>query len=161
MLKCAKKPVDILKVIESVLICELAGIIGAIFTVGAIPTWYATLVKPSFNPPNWIFSPVWNMLFLLMGLSLYYVWTSKSKKKIIAMKIFFVQLTLNALWSVLFFGLHSPILGLVDIIFLWVAIFFTIIYFKKVSSTSAFLLLPYILWVSFALVLNFSIVILN
>jgi benzodiazapine receptor len=157
------KTIDILKLVASIILCQLAGLIGSIFTTPAIPTWYESLKKPFFSPPNWIFGPVWVSLYLLMGISLFVIWQRRennlqAKKGLI---LFFTQLILNAFWSVAFFGLKSPFLGLINIILLWLAIFFTIHYFFKISKIAALLLLPYLLWVSFALVLNFSLWILN
>ena len=153
----------ITKLISSILICQLAGIIGSVFTSSSVSTWYAALQKPSFNPPNWVFSPVWITLFVLMGISLYLIWDKgiKSKYSKIAVIIFGAQLVLNILWSVLFFGLRSPLSAFIEIIFLWTAILVTIIYFFKISKPAAYLLIPYILWVSFAVILNYSILILN
>jgi benzodiazapine receptor len=152
-----------LKLIISILVCQGAGVIGSVFTSPAIPTWYASLEKPSFNPPNWIFAPVWTLLFLLMGISLYLIWERglENKKVRTAIFIFSVQLALNIVWSVIFFGLQAPLYAFVEIIILWLAILITIISFYKISKLAAFLLLPYILWVSFASILNFSIMILN
>ncbi len=148
---------DILKLIASIIICQLAGFIGSLFTTPAIPTWYRTLIKPSFTPPNSIFSPVWISLFLLMGISLFLVWQKNLKeRKVKAALLFFtVQLVLNILWSILFFGLKSPLGAFIEIIILWFAILLTIIKFFKVSKPAGYLLLPYILWVSFAAFLNF------
>ena len=162
----AKKTIfmnKILKLVVSILVCQGAGVVGSLFTSPAIASWYATLEKPSFNPPNWIFAPVWTLLFLLMGIALYFVWNSEieSNKKRIAILIFAVQLVLNIFWSILFFGLQSPLYAFIEIIILWLAILLTIISFYKISKPAAELLLPYILWVSFAAVLNFSILILN
>lgn len=147
---------DIEKLIISILICLLAGFFGSYFTTPAITTWYATLQKPSFTPPDWVFFPVWTSLFIMMGLSLFLVW-QKEEKKVTALYIFAAQLVLNILWSVAFFGLKSPLLGLIEIIILWIAILATILSFMKISRTAGYLLLPYILWVSFAAILNFSI----
>jgi len=151
------------KLVASIVICQLAGIIGSFFTVSSVNTWYVELAKPSFNPPSWVFSPVWITLFVLMGISLYLVWDKgiKSKQSKIAITIFGVQLALNTLWSILFFGLKSPLSAFVEIVFLWIAILLTIIYFYKISKPAAYLLIPYILWVSFAAVLNFSLFYLN
>lgn len=146
----------IIKFLFAIVLCEGAGIIGSVFTTPAIGSWYATLAKPSFNPPNWIFGPVWTGLFFLMGVALYLVWSS-GKLTRIAVLVFFQQLALNILWSVLFFGMHNPMLAFVEIIVLWFAILMTIFYFAKISKTAAWLLVPYILWVSFAGFLNFSI----
>jgi len=153
----------VLKFITSILVCQGVGIIGSLFTSPAISTWYATLEKPSFNPPNWIFAPVWTLLFLLMGISLFLVWSKglEDKKIKTAVFIFAVQLVLNILWSTLFFGLQSPLYAFIEISILWLAILMTIISFSKISKPAAYLLLPYIFWVSFASVLNFSILILN
>ena len=145
------------KLVISIFICLLAGFIGSFFTSPAIPTWYATLQKPSFAPPNWVFFPVWTSLFIMMGISLFLIWKREDKKVKNAIYIFTVQLVLNALWSVAFFGLRSPLTGLIDIIILWIAILATIISFMKISRTASYLLIPYILWVSFAAILNFSI----
>ncbi len=153
----------ILKLVVSILVCQAAGLVGSLFTSPAISSWYATIQKPSFNPPNWVFAPAWTLLFLLMGISLYLVWSKnwqdQEKKK--ALFVFAFQLLLNILWSILFFGLQSPLYAFIEIIILWLAILFTIISFYKISKPAAYLLLPYILWVSFASILNFSILILN
>jgi len=153
---------DILKLVVSIILCQLAGFLGSLFTTPAIPTWYATLRKPFFTPPNWIFSPVWISLFLLMGISLFLVWRRQDHPKVkTALIFFFVQLILNILWSAAFFGLRSPLLGLIDIVLLWIAILLTTQHFLKVSRMAGFLLLPYLLWVGFAALLNFSLWILN
>ena len=153
------------RLIISVLFCEGAGLIGAVFTGSSVNTWYAVLNKPSFSPPNFVFAPVWTTLYFLMGVALFLIWKNKSpKKKKLKEKgiqVFLLQLFLNVLWSVAFFGLHSPLLGLIAIVFLWALIFETIRQFSKVDKTSAFLLYPYIVWVSLALVLNFEIFRLN
>lgn len=149
--------------IAAVLICELAGLIGSAFTYPSISDWYTKLNKPSFSPPNWLFAPVWVMLYLFMGVSAYLVWEKGMKKKEVrdALSIFVVQLLLNTLWSLLFFGLRCPLCGLLGIAVLWVAILLTIIKFRRISKTAALLLLPYILWVSFAVLLNFYVWMLN
>ena len=153
----------ILKLVISVLVCQGAAVVGSLFTSPAITGWYASLQKPSFNPPNWVFAPVWTLLFLLMGVSLYLIWSKglESKKVKTAVLVFSIQLVLNIFWSILFFGLQSPLYAFCEIIILWLAILITIITFYKISKPAAYLLLPYILWVSFAAVLNFSILILN
>lgn len=148
---------DIIKLLISIVVCQAAGFIGSIFTTPNIPTWYATLRKPSFTPPNWLFAPVWTTLFLLMGISAYLVWRyglSNSRVRI-ALLIFIVQLIVNILWSLVFFGLKSPLAGFFVIIALWLLILLTIIHFSNISITAGILLIPYILWVSFASVLNF------
>ncbi len=148
---------DIIKLLISIIVCQAAGFIGSIFTTPNIPTWYATLRKPSFTPPNWLFAPVWTILFLLMGISVYLVWRyglSNSQVRI-ALLIFIVQLVVNILWSLVFFGLKAPLAGFFVIIALWLLILLTIIHFSNISITAGILLIPYILWVSFASVLNF------
>ena len=156
------KIIDIFKLAASIALCQLAGFVGSLFTTPAIPTWYQTLNKPFFTPPNWIFSPVWISLYILMGISLFFVWRRSEHPRFkTALIFFFIQLILNILWSVAFFGLRSPLLGLTDIVLLWIAILFTIMNFFKVSRFAGILLLPYFLWVSFATVLNFSLWILN
>jgi len=157
------KRIKILKLVISILVCQVAGLIGSLFTLSSISTWYAQLEKPTFNPPNWVFAPVWTLLFLLMGISLYLIVSKgvENKKVKTALSIFVIQLTLNILWSFLFFGLQSLLYAFIEIIILGLAILLTIISFYKISKTAAYLLLPYVLWVSFAAVLNFSILILN
>ncbi|NYZ78659.1 tryptophan-rich sensory protein [Candidatus Micrarchaeota archaeon] len=151
--------------IATILICEIAGVIGSLFTYQSIPDWYNTskLNKPSFTPPSWLFAPVWVTLYFLMGVSAYLIWEKGAKKKEVrnALSIFGVQLFLNVLWSILFFGLRCPLCGFVEIILLWLAIAATIIKFNKLSRAAAFLLIPYILWVTFAALLNFYVWMLN
>lgn len=127
-----------------------------------IPTWYAQLDKPWFNPPNWVFGPVWSTLYLLMGIALYLVWTAKTKdSKKRAYSIFGAQLVLNLLWSVVFFGLHQSWLAVVVIVALWITIALTIREFAKFSRPAAWLLVPYIAWVTFASALNIAVAVLN
>lgn len=145
------------KLLLSILLCEGAGLFGSIFTLNSVTSWYPTLVKPFFNPPSWVFGPVWTILYLLMGIALYLIWGTKKKN----LNWFWVQLVLNVLWSVVFFGLKSPSLGFAVIVLLWVSIFQTIGAFRKINKISAHLLWPYLAWVSFALLLNLSIIILN
>ncbi len=150
------------KLIISLLIPQLAGGLGSFFTIDSVKGWYLTLEKPMLNPPSWIFGPVWTMLFLLMGYALYLVWTDDSgKSKRLAYWAFGIQMVLNTLWSIIFFGLHSPGGALFEMIFLWLAIFVMIIVFAKISKLAAWLLAPYILWVSFAGYLNWAIWTLN
>ena len=152
-----------LKLIIAIVVSELAGIIGSVFTAPSIVGWYTTLVRPALNPPAWVFGPVWTTLFALMGIAAFLVWKKGLERKDvkIALGIFIGQLVLNTLWSIIFFGLHSPAGAFVEIIFLWLAILATIIAFAKISKPAAWLLVPYILWVSFAGYLNFMIWILN
>ena len=154
---------NIPKLAASIIICLMAGFIGSVFTVDSIQTWYMGIEKPFFNPPNWIFGPVWTTLFILMGISLYLVWSRgiKTNDAKIALTLFSAQLVLNVLWSIIFFSLKSPFYAFIEIVILWTAILFTIIWFRKISKTAGYLLVPYILWVSFAAVLNLSIFLLN
>jgi tryptophan-rich sensory protein len=147
------------KLIISIVICLLAGVIGSLFNT-SIKTWYAALNKPFFTPPNWLFAPAWATLFVLMGISLHLVWANKRKTKT-AFYLFAAQLILNIAWSFFFFYLQNPFFAFIELIILWLAILFTITEFHKISKTSAYLLIPYICWVTFAAVLNFSIIILN
>ncbi len=156
-----------IKLIISILIPLAIGYFSSFFNLNAIPTWYATLNKPFFNPPNWIFGPVWTILYVLIGISIYLVWTSKAKiksekqRKKKAYYIFAIQLILNFLWTVLFFGLNLILPALIEIILLWFAILINIIFVYKISKTSSYLLIPYFLWVSFATLLNIYFLILN
>jgi tryptophan-rich sensory protein len=154
---------DFIKLLTAVISCELVGILGAIFTTQSIPTWYAQLNKPPFSPPNWLFGPVWTLLYLLMGISFYLIWKQESKKKSRkqAIQLFLIQLGMNFVWSPIFFGLRDPLFGLVIIVSMWWFIVATIRAFFPLSKTAAYLLIPYILWVSFATILNAAIVVLN
>lgn len=153
---------DIPKLLASISVCLLAGAVGSIFTVSSIPNWYANLTKPFFAPPNWVFGPVWTSLYVLMGISLFLVWRKGLNKKTrSAVNIFAIQLALNALWSLAFFGLKSPIAGFIVIIALWAAIAAAIMKFMKIERNAGLLLIPYIAWVSIAAALNLSIVLLN
>jgi benzodiazapine receptor len=147
---------DIIKLIISIAACEGAGGIGAIFTMPAIPTWYAGLKKPAFTPPNSAFGPVWITLYLLMGIAVFLVWREGLGQEgvTIAFAIFWAQLVLNILWSVIFFGLKSLFGGMVMILLLWIAILINIITFFGVSPLAGWLLIPYIIWVSIAANLN-------
>lgn len=151
------------KLIVSIVVCELVGILSTPFTLAAIPGWYASLVKPPFSPPNWIFGPVWILLYLMMGVSFHYIWQlGWQKKKVrVAGYYFGVQLAFNFLWSIAFFGLRSPILGLVNIVVLLGLILLTMKHFYPLSRVAFYLLVPYLLWVIFATLLNGAIVLLN
>jgi benzodiazapine receptor len=151
------------KGIAAVVICEAAGALGSLFTSPKIATWYQTLMLPAFAPPSWLFAPVWITLYFLMGIGLFLILREGQRGISISTPvwIFGIQLTLNVLWSFLFFGLESPLAGLIGIIILWFAIILTIREFYPVSRTAAYLLLPYIVWVSIAAVLNYSIWVLN
>ncbi|MFY7956492.1 MAG: TspO/MBR family protein [Flavobacterium macrobrachii] len=154
----------ILRIATVILTCLAVGYISSIVTRENIPTWYADLNKPFFNPPNWIFAPVWTLLYVMMGFAAGRVWNKidtdeKNVKK--AFLFFIIQLALNALWSYLFFGLRNPMLASFEIILLWLMIYETYLQFKKIDKISGYLLLPYLAWVSFATVLTFSIWYLN
>lgn len=147
-----------LALVGFIVLCEAAGVAGTIFTAQAIPEWYALLNKPTFSPPNWLFGPVWITLYLMMGTAAWLVWR---REGIGALRVFWVQLALNALWTPLFFGLQNPLAGLVCIVLMWLAIAWTIVGFWRVSRLAALLLVPYLIWVSFATVLNAAIYVLN
>lgn len=146
-----------------ILLCELVGITGVFFTTPAIPTWYATLVKPAFSPPNWLFGPVWTTLYALMGIAVYRIWRLGTKRKGVreALTWFFVNLTLNAIWSPIFFGAQQIAAAFVVISAIWVTIIILIVRYHKLDTVSAYLLVPYLLWVSFATVLNYNLWLLN
>ncbi len=152
---------DTVKLFIAVAVSELAGIAGSFFTISSIPTWYSTLTKPALNPPAWIFGPVWVALYFLMGISLWLIWRSNSNEKNRALWLFAVQLTLNAIWSPVFFGAQAIGNALAIIVLLWAAVIMTILIFTKISKPAAWLLAPYILWVSFACYLNYAIWALN
>ena len=151
------------RLLISLALPQLAGFLGSLFTTQAIPNWYATLERPSFNPPNWIFGPVWISLYFLMGISVYLVWQQieTNKKAQQAFWLFWIHLFFNAIWSIIFFGFQSPGLAFIDLVFLWFLIVILLIKFLKINKLAGYLLIPYLLWVSFAGVLNFSIFWLN
>lgn len=152
-----------IKLAVSIFICQCAGLLGSLFTRSSLPGWYAHINKPVFTPPNWVFAPVWALLYALMGTAAFLVWqkglVTEGVKK--ALGIFILQLVLNVLWSVVFFGARSITGGLATIVFLWLAIAWTIKQFLSISKPAAVLLIPYIAWVSFALILNASLALLN
>ncbi len=151
------------KLLISVIGCELVGILSTPFTISAISDWYAYLTKPFFAPPNWLFGPAWTTLYFLMGVAVYLIWIQDQKKKRvrIAIQFFLAQLAVNFIWSPIFFGLRAPVLGLITIVVMWVLILMTMKKFYPISKTAFWLLVPYILWVSFATLLNLAIVVLN
>jgi benzodiazapine receptor len=151
-----------LKLAACILICLMAGILGSLFTTTGDGSWYSSIIKPDFTPPNWVFGPAWTTLYVMMGASLYLLLEAgESLHKKYALLPFSIQLLLNFFWSVLFFGLNSPFLALLEIAFLWIAIAATIFFSWRVSKNASLLLIPYILWVSFAAFLNYSILMLN
>ncbi|HUY62338.1 MAG TPA: TspO/MBR family protein [Candidatus Paceibacterota bacterium] len=147
--------------VVAVAICEAAGIVGAVFTTPAIPTWYAGLAKSALTPPAWVFGPVWTTLYALMGIAAYLAWRTRAPSAGRALWLFALQLALNVLWSVVFFGYRAPAPALLVIALLWLAIAATIAAFAKLSRAGAWLLAPYLLWVSFAAYLNLAIVLMN
>lgn len=153
----------IYRLITAIVACQLAGVIGSLFTMSSVSTWYQTLNMPALSPPSWVFGPAWITLYFLMGVSLFLVWQKgwKKKKVKVAMKVFGVSLALNALWSIFFFGMQNPGLALIDIVLLWITILASIILFHKISKPASYLLIPYILWVSFATYLNYAIWVIN
>lgn len=154
----------IVRYVASIVLCNLAGLAGSVVTVTGINSWYAYLNKPWFTPPNWVFGPVWTVLYILMGISLAMVWGAWKEKNPLArtgLILFGTQLALNVAWSYLFFGLQSPLLGLAGIIVLWIAIAATIIWFWRIRRLAAVIMLPYIVWVTIAAFLNYSIWVLN
>lgn len=178
---------SVLKLIVSIIICEGAGILGSIFTTPAVQSsWYVLLTKPAFFPPNSIFGPVWSILYALMGISLFLVWKNNFAvrndflsahrkawnpyserfwvgdwQKVNIIAVFCIQLFLNVLWSIIFFGMRNAGLAFFELIALWFSIIYLIANFYRVSKASAWFLAPYLLWVTFALYLNFSIWVLN
>lgn len=154
---------DWLALIGFIALSQGAGIVGSLFTTPSIQGWYATLARPQVAPPDWIFAPVWTTLFLLMGIAAFLVWRNGWYRQDVrrALGVFWVQLACNTLWSIIFFGLHDPGVAFVEIIVLWLAIAATIYLFARISRLAAWLLVPYILWVSFASYLNYLIWILN
>lgn len=154
---------NIVKLGAAICVAELAGIIGSLFTVSSVSSWYMGLVKPALNPPSWVFGPVWTTLYALMGIAAFLVWRrGLARREVkIALGVFLVQLVLNTLWSILFFRLQRIDLALIDIVLLWLGILATIIAFAKIWKLAAWLLAPYLLWVSFASYLNYALWTLN
>ena len=148
-----------LKIVLLVVLCVTLGYLSGMVTRESITSWYPTLEKPFFNPPNWIFAPVWTLLYIMMGIAAGLIWTSGAEQKKVnrALGFFAIQFGLNTLWSYLFFGLQNPLLALVEVLLLWLMIFETYNQFKRIKKTAGFLLIPYLAWVSFATILNASI----
>jgi tryptophan-rich sensory protein len=147
-----------LKAVLSISLCFVLGSSGGLLTINEIPGWYAALQKPSFNPPNWLFGPVWTALYIMMGVAFYLVWRnppSAGRKK--ALSAFLVQFALNCAWTPVFFAMHQLGAALVVIVLMWLAILRTILLFAPFSKTASWLLVPYISWVSFATLLNAAI----
>ena len=150
----------IVRIATVVTTCMIVGYLSGMVTRDSIVTWYPTLVKPIFNPPNWVFAPVWSLLYVMMGVSGGLIWAKLETDEMAvkgAFKLFVGQLALNAFWSYLFFGLHNPLLALIEILLLWLLIYETYTKFKVIDKVAGMLLLPYLAWVSFATLLNASI----
>jgi len=144
-----------IKLISSIALPLVLGAIAGMFTSQSVPDWYSTLNRPSFNPPNWIFGPVWTILYILMGISFFVIWKQKpSKARNLAISVFFLQLLLNFAWSFIFFYFNMIGFALVEIILLWFSIIWMLVLFYTIKPLAAFINIPYLLWVSFAAVLN-------
>ena len=154
---------NILRAVLSIAICQSAGLIGTVFTVSSIQNWYNLLNQPSFRPPNWLFGPVWTIIYTLMGISLYWILIKGTNKKEVrdGLKLFAFHLAINASWSIVFFGMHNIPLSLINIITLWILIVVIMIKFYKIDKKASLILLPYLAWVSFATILNYSLYRLN
>ena len=149
-----------LKIALCIVICSAVGYLSSLVTRDSVLTWFPTVNKPFFNPPSWVFAPVWTMLYIAMGVAAGLVWAQiitqpATVKK--ALLFFAIQLLLNAGWSYIFFGLHNPLLALVEIVLLWLFIFETYKQFKAINKIAGYLFIPYLAWVSFATLLNGSI----
>lgn len=148
------------KMLIMIATCVVVGYISGELTKDNREIWYPTLEKPIFNPPDWLFGPVWTLLYICMGIAAALVWDRiEARREDVrkALTFFWIQLALNAAWSFIFFGLANPLLALIEIVLLWLMIYETFIQFMKINKTAGYLFIPYILWVTFALVLNASI----
>ena len=161
--KRADHPIDWPALVIAIIVCEMAGVIGSIFTIAAIGGWYAGLQKPFFTPPAWIFGPVWIALYAIMGIAAYLIWRQGIHKPSVqhALIFFALQLIVNVKWSILFFGFHSPFLAFIAIVALLALICVTAFKFYHIDARAGYLLIPYIAWVVFAMLLNASIWLLN
>ncbi len=148
------------KLIIALILPFLVSFFGQIFTNPSIDTWYILLNKPELAPPNWVFAPVWTILYLMMGFAFYLVWKNKKPKKI-AIYFFIIQLIFNAIWSPAFFGFHKILIALIIIIILDILVIFTIYFFFRINKHASFLLIPYLIWILFASFLNYQFLILN
>ena len=152
------KAKTILILLISIIVAQLAGAVGSIFTASSIESWYAFLEKPVFSPPNWLFAPAWITLYILMGIAAFLIWQKRGEAGAKSALYFYGgQLILNSLWSVIFFGFQNPFLAFLEIIVLWLLIALTTVKFYRIEKAAGLLFVPYILWVTFAMVLNFSI----
>ena len=154
---------EIPRLVVSIVIVFLAGAVGTVYTLKEITGWYVFLPKPSWTPPNWAFGPIWSILYILMGISLFLVWREGLGKKNvqIGVLVFAVQLAINVIWSLVFFGTHNIFGGLVLVLILWISILINIIVFYRISKPAGLILIPYLIWVSIASYLNYSVFLLN
>lgn len=154
---------DWVKLVISLALPQIAGLVAAYFTITGVGSWYQTIQKPDWNPPNWLFAPVWTTLYVMMGIAFYLVWRSNvdTKTKRPALIFWMAQLVLNFFWSIIFFYTHQIGYALVEIIMLWILILVTIFRFALIIKAAAWLMVPYISWVSFAGILNYTIWMLN
>src|SRR4030066_1376683 len=154
---------NLFQLIISILIAQMAGAIGSIFTTASIQNWYVFLEKPIFAPPNWLFAPAWITLYALMGIAAFLIWQKRDDlvARNSALKIYGIHLLFNACWSIIFFGLRNPGLAFFEIIVLWLLILIVTIKFFRICKAAGFLFIPYLLWVSFASVLNYFVWMLN
>ena len=152
-----------LRILLSILICLLIGFLSGQYSSASVETWYITLDKPAFNPPDWVFAPVWTILYILMGIAGGMIWNTGIELEGVrkALLLFIIQLLLNAIWAVIFFGMQNPPLALVEILFLFLAIYLCTKEFSSLNKQAGWLMIPYLLWVGYATILNLSIVILN
>ncbi len=157
------KTENIFKLIVSLVLCYGAGAIGGLFTAPQIKTWYAFLDKPFFNPPSWLFAPAWTLLYTLMAISVFLIWKEYGKDPHVrsSVVLFFVHLFFNFIWSIFFFYWHQLLVAFIDIVLIWLFIIILILRFQKINKVAAYLLAPYLAWVTFASLLNFSVWILN
>jgi translocator protein len=151
----------IVTLIACIVLCILMGSAPTLLSIDALKNWFPTIIKPSWNPPSYLFGPVWTLLFTQMGISIWQILHTNNSSKPKAYRIFIIQFALNLLWTILFFTLQSPGLALIEIILLLLSIAYTIITFYKIKKSAAYLLIPYFAWVSFATVLNATIYVLN
>ncbi|MBD3270253.1 tryptophan-rich sensory protein [Candidatus Peregrinibacteria bacterium] len=149
------------RLLVSISIPIYVGLLGSMASLNAIPNWYDNLNKPIFTPPNWLFGPVWTILYTLMGISVYLVWNSKHQDLRKSLAIFWIHLVFNGIWSPIFFGLKNPELALLNIIIILIFIIILIYRFWKINKTASLLLFPYLIWVMYATALNAAIVIMN
>ena len=146
---------NVIKLVISLLLPLSVGAVAGMFTSQAVPIWYASLNRPSFNPPNWVFGPVWTTLYILLGISFFLIWKENpSKERNLAIKVFSIQMLLNFAWSFLFFYFNLIGVAFIEIILLWISIAAMIYLFYKIKPFAAYLNIPYLLWVSFATILN-------